>query len=114
MQQQDRVALAAHEAALHHQLETGLQALPGVIIHGHARHKAALTSMTFTQAHPYDVAQFLDHHQIAVRVGHHCAQPLLQHLGLSGTLRASIAAYNTSEDIAFFLDQLAQTLEQLQ
>ncbi|MBM5570833.1 MULTISPECIES: cysteine desulfurase [Deefgea] len=107
----DRSALLAHEHQLRQQLETGLAQIAGITIHGQSPNKAALTSMTFTTAHPYDVAQFLDHRGIAVRVGHHCAQPLLHTLGISGTLRASFAAYNTSQDVEYFLAVLTDTLE---
>nr|WP_314902054.1 cysteine desulfurase [uncultured Deefgea sp.] len=107
----DRAALLNHEQQLRQQLEEGLVQMAGVTIHGLSPDKAALTSMTFAGAHPYDVAQFLDHKGIAVRVGHHCAQPLLQSLGVSGTLRASFAAYNTSSDVDAFLVALHETLE---
>jgi cysteine sulfinate desulfinase/cysteine desulfurase/selenocysteine lyase len=107
----DRAALLNHEQQLRQQLEEGLIQMTGVSIHGQSPDKAALTSMTFAGAHPYDVAQFLDHKGIAVRVGHHCAQPLLQSLGVSGTLRASFAAYNTSSDVDAFLVALHETLE---
>ncbi|MGL4997064.1 MAG: aminotransferase class V-fold PLP-dependent enzyme, partial [Deefgea sp.] len=109
----DRPALLAHENQLRQQLELGLADLPGITIHGQSPHKSALTSMTFAKAHPYDVAQFLDHRGIAVRVGHHCAQPLLHTLGITGTLRASFAAYNTSQDVSLFLAALNDTLEML-
>lgn len=109
----DRPALLAHENYLRHTLEMGLQQIPSIAIHGNSAHKAALTSMTFATAHPYDVAQFLDHHGIAVRVGHHCAQPLLHALGVTGTLRASFAAYNTAQDVAALLSALIDTLELL-
>lgn len=113
LQQLDRTALLAHENQLRAELEAGLAQRSDVIIHGNSAHKAALTSMTFPHAHPYDVAQFLDHQGIAVRVGHHCAQPLLQTLGVTGTLRASFAAYNTSEDVSQFLAVLNDTLDLL-
>ncbi|QKJ67443.1 cysteine desulfurase [Deefgea piscis] len=113
LNQQDRTALAEHEIALRQQLEEGLAQLPAVKIHGQSANKAAITSMTFMDAHPYDVAQFLDHQHIAVRVGHHCAQPLLHSLGLSGTLRASFAAYNTAQDVSRFLSSLQNTLDLL-
>ncbi len=109
----DRPALLAHEIQLRQQLEQGLADLAGITIHGQSPEKAAITSMTFASVHPYDVAQFLDHKGIAVRVGHHCAQPLLHTLGISGTLRASFAAYNTSQDVSLFLAALNDTIEML-
>ncbi|WP_157669568.1 aminotransferase class V-fold PLP-dependent enzyme [Chitinibacter sp. GC72] len=107
----DREAMHAHESSLHRQLEDGLRQIPGVVIHGQARQKVSLTSMSFAPIHPYDVAQFLDNRGIAVRVGHHCAQPLIHSLGISGTLRASLALYNTADDVNRFLAALSETLE---
>ncbi|QLI83120.1 cysteine desulfurase [Chitinibacter fontanus] len=113
LQQIDRASLIAHEKALHTQLETGLSNIDGVIIHGRAAHKVSLTAMTFAHAHPYDVAQFLDTKGIAVRVGHHCAQPLIHSLGITGSLRASLAIYNSHSDVEAFLNALQETLELL-
>lgn len=109
----DREHFSAHEKALHTQLESGLARIEGVIVHGRAAHKVSLTSMTFEHAHPYDVAQFLDTRGIAVRVGHHCAQPLIHSLGITGSLRASLAIYNNSADVDKFLHALEETLELL-
>ena len=111
--QQDRAAMAAHENALYQQLATGITQLDGVQILGPALNKGPIASLAFTHAHPYDVAQFLNDADIAVRVGNHCAEPLMQALGQHGTLRVSIAAYNSADDIARFLTTLADTLELL-
>ncbi|SFN24001.1 cysteine sulfinate desulfinase [Formivibrio citricus] len=111
--QQDRAALLAHENALRIRLENGLKHMPGVQIVGPNTDKAPLTALRFAHAHPFDVAQFLDNHDIAVRVGQHCAQPLLQALGESSLLRVSFAAYNTEDEIDRFLAALEETLELL-
>ncbi|WP_293938166.1 aminotransferase class V-fold PLP-dependent enzyme [Iodobacter sp.] len=113
LQGQDRAAIAQHEHALRLQLEQGLSQIEGLRLIGNALQKGPVVSMAFTHAHPYDVAQFLDARDIAVRVGNHCAQPLLASLGLSGTLRASFAAYNTHSDIEALLVGLSETLELL-
>ncbi|MEN9659587.1 MAG: hypothetical protein RL571_3052 [Pseudomonadota bacterium] len=113
LQAQDRVAIAQHEHVLRLQLELGLSQIEGIRLIGNALQKGPVVSMAFTHAHPYDVAQFLDARDIAVRVGNHCAQPLLASLGLSGTLRASFAAYNTHSDIDTLLAALSETLELL-
>lgn len=110
---QDRMAIARHENGLRERLEAGLGAIPGVQVFGTAPDKAPLTAMTFTQAHPYDVAQFLDARDIAVRVGSHCAQPLLAALGVPALLRVSFAAYNTPDEVARFLAALPEILELL-
>ncbi|QLG87849.1 cysteine desulfurase [Chitinibacter bivalviorum] len=109
----DRSALLQHETQLHHQLKQGLESIEGIKIHGHAKNTVSLSSMTFAGAHPYDVAQFLDNKGIAVRVGHHCAQPLILTMGIQGTLRASLAIYNTQHDVALLLSTLAETLDLL-
>jgi SufS family cysteine desulfurase len=114
LSQIDRAGMAAHEHQRHQQLEQGLQQIAGVNIHGNASNKLCLSALTFAQAHPYDVAQFLDQRGIAVRVGHHCAQPLIHQLGITGTLRVSLAAYNRRTEIEHFLAALGETLELLQ
>ncbi|WP_373975288.1 cysteine desulfurase [Chitinibacter sp. SCUT-21] len=111
LSQQDRSAIWAYESALHQQLEHGLRQIEQVNIHGQAKSKVSLSSMTFNGAHHYDVAQFLDERGIAVRTGHHCAQPLIHQLGLTGTLRVSLALYNTTDDVQRFLSALSETLE---
>lgn len=113
LQAQDRAALAAYETGLRTRLEAGLLKLTGVRIVGTAVDKAPLTAMVFEQAHPFDVAQFLDARDIAVRVGHHCAQPLLAALGHTALLRVSFAPYNTLQEVDTFLAVLAETLELL-
>ncbi|GAA5785065.1 aminotransferase class V-fold PLP-dependent enzyme [Chitiniphilus shinanonensis] len=110
---QDRAALAAHEAELCRALEHGLAELSGVRIVGTASGKGPLVSLAFDHAHPFDVAQFLDARDIATRVGSHCAQPLMEALHLSGTLRLSLCAYNTRAEIDAVLAALADTLELL-
>jgi len=111
LQNLDSAALGAHEHALRARLQDGLAKLAGVHSIGPAH--GSLLSLNFDAAHPFDVAQFLDARHIAVRVGHHCAQPLFQALNLSGSLRISLAAYNTVEDIDALLAALADTLELL-
>jgi cysteine desulfurase/selenocysteine lyase len=59
-------------------------------------------------AHPHDLAQILDRQGVAIRAGHHCAQPLMSHLGVSATARASFALYNTEEEIDRFAEALSK------
>jgi cysteine desulfurase/selenocysteine lyase len=70
-----------------------------VRIIGHAREKAAILSFVVEGVHPHDVGTLLDHEGIAVRAGHHCCQPLMARLGVPATVRASLAIYNTRDDI---------------
>ncbi|WP_298719965.1 aminotransferase class V-fold PLP-dependent enzyme [uncultured Oceanisphaera sp.] len=98
----DRAGLARHEHKLLQQLMIGLNAMPDVHIIG--RPQAGSVSFTIDEVHPQDLATLLDMQGIAVRTGHHCAMPLMQALGLDqGTIRASVAFYNTEQDIAALL-----------
>lgn len=91
--------VAAYEAAL---LDYGtgvLQAIDGVNLIGTAARKAGVLSFTMDCAHPHDIGQILDDHGVAIRAGHHCAQPVMQRYGVAATARASLAVYNTREEI---------------
>ena len=92
-------AIATHEDALRLRTEAMLRQIEGVQIIGEARHKAPVVSFTMRGGHPHDVATLLDQQGVAVRAGHHCAMPLMEALGLPGTVRASFALYNTEEDV---------------
>lgn len=81
--------------------------IPGIRLYGTARLKGALWSFTIGDIHPHDIGTFLDQAGIAVRVGHHCAQPLMDTLGVPATVRASMAFYNLPEEI----DRLTRVLE---
>lgn len=80
-----------------------LKQIPGVKIYGNATHKSAVLSFLIEGIHHYDMGMMLDKQGIAVRTGHHCAQPLMQALGIEGTVRASFAVYNTKEEIDRFI-----------
>lgn len=108
---QDRTAIACHEDSLRQRLDTGLRTIGRVRLYGPSTGKAPITAMAFGSAHPFDVAQFLDARDIAVRVGSHCAQPLLAALGVPALLRVSFAAYNTHWEVDRFLTALEDTLE---
>jgi cysteine desulfurase/selenocysteine lyase len=92
-------AIGAYEEEL---LEYGTEALrevPGLTIIGEARHKASVLSFVLDGIHPHDVGTILDQEGVAVRTGHHCAQPVMDRYGVPATARASLALYNTREDI---------------
>ena len=72
-------------------------------IFGQAAHKGAVLSFLVGNIHHYDMGMLLDKFGIAVRTGHHCAQPLMERLGVEGTVRASFAMYNTKEEIDAFV-----------
>ena len=73
--------------------------LPDIRIFGEAAHKSSVISFLVGNIHHFDMGTLLDRLGIAVRTGHHCAQPLMQRLGIEGTVRASFAVYNTKEEI---------------
>jgi len=91
--------IARYEHALLEYATLHLQEVPGLRIIGTAREKSSVLSFLLDGAHPYDVGVILDKLGIAVRTGHHCTQPLMDHYGIPGTVRASIAMYNTKGDI---------------
>ena len=103
-------AIAAHESDLLSYAEEQLcRRLPQVRIFGHAPHKSAVISFLLGSAHHYDVGLMLDKLGIEVRTGHHCAQPLMDALGIEGTVRASFGIYNTRADV----DALVAALERI-
>ncbi|MEO5779315.1 SufS family cysteine desulfurase [Arthrobacter sp. PAMC25284] len=99
----------AWEAELGQRLVEGLEAIPGIRVLGPAagRERIGLAAFDVAGVHAHDVGQFLDSRGIAVRVGHHCAQPLHRRLGLTATTRASTYLYNTTDDVDAFLDAVA-------
>jgi len=105
----DRPAIAAHEHALYEAAAAGLSGIPGARILGTTRDKGAILSFTLEGAHAHDVAQLLDRYGVAVRAGAHCAEPLMRRLGVSSSLRASFALYNTRQEVDAFLDALDRT-----
>ena len=90
-----------------------LLAIPDVKIFGTAAHKGPLISFNLTGAHHSDVGQILDREGVAVRAGHHCAQPLMARLGVPGTVRASFSVYNNESDIETFVQAVAKAREML-
>jgi cysteine desulfurase/selenocysteine lyase len=102
--------IAAHEHALLRYATESLGSIPGVRLLGTAKAKAAVLSFYVGDVHPHDVGTVLDQEGVAVRTGHHCAQPLMQRLGVPATARASFACYNTFEDV----DALAAAVRKVQ
>jgi cysteine desulfurase/selenocysteine lyase len=102
-------AVHAHEKALEARLGEGLRAIPGIRLLGDApgAERVGLWSFDVEGVHAHDVGQFLDARGVAVRVGHHCAQPLHRRFGLTASVRASTALYNTADDVDVFLDALS-------
>lgn len=98
----DRIGIdeiAVYEHHLLNYVTEQLTAIPGMRIFGHAANKSAVLSFLVDGIHHYDMGLLLDKQGIAVRTGHHCAQPLMQALGIEGTVRASFSFYNTLEEV---------------
>lgn len=92
-------AVAAHERDLLEYATDALTAVPGLRLIGTARHKASILSFALERIHPHDVGSILDHEGVAIRTGHHCAMPVMQHFCVPATARASLAMYNTRADV---------------
>jgi cysteine desulfurase/selenocysteine lyase len=92
-------AIGPHEAALLEYGTARLQAVPGLRLIGTARKKASVLSFVMDGIHPHDIGTIVDREGVAIRTGHHCAQPVMDRLGIAATARASLAVYNTNEDI---------------
>lgn len=106
-------SIMKHEEELLAYATEQLLTLDGIKIHGTSKTKEAVISFIFEGLHPYDVGMLIDRMGIAVRTGHHCAQPLMHELGLDGTIRASFAFYNTKEDIDALIVALQRVLPML-
>jgi cysteine desulfurase / selenocysteine lyase len=105
----DREAAHAHEQELLRYATEKLSSIEGVRIIGTAREKASVLGFVIDEVHPHDVGTILDQEGIAIRAGHHCAQPVMQHFKVPATARASFAFYNTREEV----DRLAAAVEKV-
>lgn len=107
----DMEEVAQHEDRLRKTAEEGLRNIPGVTLVGETRHKVSVVSFVVEEFHNQDIGLLLDQQGIAVRTGHHCTMPLMEHLGLAGTIRASFSVYNTLEDVEAFLKALIRIVK---
>lgn len=105
--------IEAHEAALVASALDQLQALPGVRIIGTPAHRRSIVSFSLEGIHPHDAGTILDETGVAVRAGHHCAQPVMAHYGLPATLRAAFSVYNMPTDITALTDGIRHVQEVL-
>ncbi|MAW15665.1 MAG: cysteine desulfurase CsdA [Flavobacteriaceae bacterium] len=107
-------AISAYEAELLDYATTALKELPGLKIYGEAPEKTAVISFNIEGIHPYDIGSILDQMGIAVRTGHHCAQPIMDYFEISGTIRASFSFYNTREEVDRLVEGLRKAMKMLQ
>jgi cysteine desulfurase/selenocysteine lyase len=104
-------AIAAHERELLSYTTAALKDVPGLRLVGTPRDRSGVVSFLVGDIHPHDVGTILDRHGVAVRAGHHCAQPVMQRLGIPATVRASIALYTTREDVDALVRALRHAVE---
>jgi cysteine desulfurase/selenocysteine lyase len=102
-------AISSHETGLLAYATATLCEIPGLRIIGTAENKASVLSFTLDCAHPHDIGTIVDQEGVAIRTGHHCAQPAMQRFGVPATARASMALYNTKDDV----DALARALKKV-
>ena len=104
-------------AALEHELlvygTEALAKIPGVRLIGTAARKASVLSFVIEGVHPHDAGSILDYEGVAVRTGHHCAQPVMDRFGVPATIRASLGVYNTREDIDVLVRGIGKVKEML-
>tara|TARA_R110002111_G_scaffold69679_7_gene112845 strand:+ start:2142 stop:3377 length:1236 start_codon:yes stop_codon:yes gene_type:complete len=105
-QQFDPAEVQAHEHDLYQRAREALRSINGLTVHGEAPGKGSVLAFSLEGIHPHDLAQILDRYGVAIRAGHHCAQPLMTHLGVSATARASFGIYNTRAEVDVLIEAL--------
>ena len=105
--------IAAYEQKLLIYATKQLKAIDGVKIYGEAPEKTAVISFNVSEIHPYDIGSILDKMGIAVRTGHHCAQPIMDFYKIPGTVRVSFSFYNTKEEIDTMIKGLKKAIQML-
>ena len=106
-----RAAVAAHEHELLAYATERLDAVPGLVLYGRAPEKSAVLSFTLGDIHAHDLGTILDREGVAVRAGHHCAQPVMEFYGVPATARASLGAYTTKAEIDTLVSALHKAIE---
>ncbi len=101
-------AIARHESSLAESARKRLLEIDGVTVFGNAKNRAAVVSFAIDVAHSHDVGTVLDKHGVAVRTGHHCCMPLMAHLGVAATTRASFAVYNTMQEVDTLIEAVQE------
>ncbi len=106
-------AISAHERGILQYATQRVAEIDGLRIIGTAELKCSILSFMLDQHHPTDVGTLLNYHGVAIRTGHHCAMPVMQHFGVPGTARASFGMYNTREDVDIFVEALKKAKDVL-
>ena len=102
-----------HENLLLEYLLKKLKTINGIIIYGHNKYSGPIVSFNIKGCHPYDIAKLLDVYGICIRSGHHCAQLLMKRFDISYTNRVSLYAYNTIDEIDYFIKSLRQVITKI-
>lgn len=113
IQSLDREAVEAHERMLLDKAREGLEQISGIRFIGNAPERSGLVSFIISEIHPYDMGTIIDKMGIAVRTGHHCAEPVMTFFGIPGTVRASFAMYNTLEEVESFVKAVEKSAAML-
>ena len=106
-------AIESYEEELLDYATAKLNQIEGLRIYGNTKHKTAVISFNIDSLHPYDVGTLLDKMGIAVRTGHHCAQPIMDYYKIPGTIRASFAFYNTKDEVDAFVNGVQRAIAML-
>jgi len=114
MNQLSLAEIASYEHELLRYATDQLKQIEGVKIFGESKQKASVISFLINNIHAFDMGTILDHMGIAIRTGHHCAQPLMQYFQIAGTMRASFAFYNTPEEIDIFIQGVIKAKKMLE
>jgi len=109
----DRDAALEYEHEILTYASEQLQRIPGARVVGTAKEKAPVLSFVIEGIHPHDIGTILDHEGIAIRTGHHCAQPVMLRFGIPATARASFAFYNTKDEVDLLIKGLQKVVEVL-
>jgi cysteine desulfurase/selenocysteine lyase len=102
-----------HEMALHDYALNQLLLIPNIEIIGTAKNKSAIISFIIKNLHPHDIGTILNQKAVAVRTGHHCTMPLMDHYKISGTIRASFSFYNTKDEVDVMIEGLDMAINML-
>ncbi|MAU55126.1 MAG: hypothetical protein CMC29_04855 [Flavobacteriaceae bacterium] len=105
--------IESYELELLNYATNKLKEIPGFKIYGEAKNKTSVISFNVGELHSYDIGTILDKFGIAVRTGQHCAQPVMDYFGISGTVRASFSFYNTKEEIDYLCKSLERAIAML-
>ena len=111
IQSLDRSQIAAHEQELLAYGTKALTAIPGLRLIGTAKNKASILSFVLPNIHAHDLGTLIDEEGVAIRTGHHCTQPVMKHFGVPATSRASLALYNTKDEIDHLVSAIKKAKE---